>query len=137
MEETKKLLDAFRLRPAKHNGKEIVLQGMIEGSPMPALSNAARLFGLKQGDAIRRRMELPALAKNEGIYIYADGKMADWLEKVENQSYHEVRVKLCFDILKDCTWVNDEELLIETDIHGFKLIEVIKENLEDYVLNTE
>ncbi len=132
--ETQKLLNAYRLRPANHSGKEITLLVVVGNRPFSVNPEMAEIMDLKVGDGIRRHFTLPALGKREYVNIYGDGEMADWLEKVEKSSYHKVRLKFISGITKDVIWTEDEQVIEENLVHGFKLLEILEEYLDEYVL---
>lgn len=117
------LLRKFELRPKKYAGQEFVADVALEDSISKIDSDRSGAFSLTLGDAIYRQF----IVRPDMKYprnLYAEGKLADWLEDVASGIYR-LRLRMIYG-----TYIQDDFYGGGTTqaIAGFQLVEVITAN---------
>jgi hypothetical protein len=97
-DDAKTLLRQFRARPAKHAGKELLVDVELEDDLSGVNANECAALRLSLGDAIERRVKSEAFTKN--ARIIATGEMADWLEAALAGTKVRMKVRLLFGTIE-------------------------------------
>ncbi len=98
------IINKFFERPAKYQGFEGILTLKILSEPFGKniKNELLNAFGLELGNTLYTRASLIDINKDEKeIYVYADGKRADWLEKASKGCTIKVKVKTVYGVLKE------------------------------------
>jgi hypothetical protein len=124
------LVKQFKLRPKKHSGTEIIADIKLKDVLNPISQDEADSFNLSLGDAISRTFNFTNTEIKGVEKIYAEGKMADWLENANSESYR-VRLHFLFstDIGFDYHPVTGEPTVTSSCLLGYRLVEVIRHSL--------
>jgi hypothetical protein len=121
------LLKKFKLRPKKYGGTEIITDIKLKDNLYAVSQYEADSFSLSLGDAIFRKFTFtnPEIKNPENIY--AEGKIADWLENAASNDYR-VRLRFLFstDIDERCHPVTGEPIVTSSYLTGYRLLEVIE-----------
>lgn len=115
-------LRCFELRPKKYAGQEIVATIELENGMYRIDSEDAECFRLNLGDAISRVFTMKPYIIYEKS-LFAEGKMADWLEGASSGE-HTVRLKFLFGTYEKEIFGAESRTESNT---GFKLIEILDE----------
>lgn len=117
------LFKRFALRPKKFAGQEFVADVILEDVASKIDEQEADVFNLPLGDAISRRFVI----KPEMSYadrLYADGKLADWLEDAPAATYR-LRLRLIYGTYEKMHFNGEKKTHPKG---GFRLMEVIEAN---------
>lgn len=120
------LVKKFKLRPKKYAGTEIIADIKLKDK-LEAISNhEADSFNLSLGDAIFRIFTFTNPDIKNVEKIYAEGKIADWLENAISDDYR-IRLRFLFsaDIYEDRHPITGEPIVTSSCLTGYRLIEVI------------
>lgn len=119
----KELYKKFKIRPKKYAGQEFIAEGIIENELNSVFSWDAGALNLDVGDAIKRLVNIPALGTS--LSVIAEGKIADWLESVDNGTKHKMKFRLLFGAYTRVDWTDDGPVPLTESEMGVKLIEII------------
>lgn len=121
-ENIKDLIEIYKNRPKKYAGSEIIIEGKILNEWRPPSEEIIEALKLTLGDTICN-----TLNGNYGYlhHIYAEGVIADKLEKIEIGRQQKLKLKLLFGVVKSLEWADEEVLLKQESAIGFKVIEII------------
>lgn len=99
------VINKFLKRPAKYQGFEGILTMRVLSEPCGGIKNRLlSAFGLELGNTLYIYTSILDKNKDENeknFYVYADGKCADWLEKVSKGCIIKVKVKTVYGVVKE------------------------------------
>lgn len=118
----KQLVKRFEMRPRRYSGMDVIINGVVRDEIEDVSSDNCDALNLKLGEAIKRKIDFPLL--NDTKWVYAEDKMADWLESVEEDTKQKMRIRLIFGKITERNWDYGYNTFI---IKGYKLIELLEE----------
>ncbi|WGS84614.1 toll/interleukin-1 receptor domain-containing protein [Methylomonas sp. UP202] len=120
------LVKKFKLRPKKYAGTEIIADIKLKDKLEAISTHEADSFNLSLGDAIFRIFTFTNPDIKNIEKIYAEGKIADWLENAISDDYR-IRLRFLFsaDIYEDRHPITGEPIVTSSCLTGYRLIEVI------------
>lgn len=120
------LVKKFKLRPKKYAGTEIIVDIKLKDKLEAISQHEAESFNLSLGDAIFRIFTFTNQDIKNVEKIYAEGKIADWLENAISDDYR-IRLRFLFsaDIYEDRHPITGEPIVTSSCLTGYRLIEVI------------
>lgn len=119
------VLKGFKLRPKKYRGQEIVAKVKLGDHIFSIDSDNASSFYLTLGDAIKRTFDFLE-PKDTYNKMYAEGKLADWLETAKEGNY-KVKLKLIYGTYDDYVYTESGTSSKTETMLGYQLMDVFEE----------
>lgn len=121
-ETVEKQIKRFESRPKKYAGSEIIVNGELKADSSKASSEKVNAFRLTLGDTLKNRLKTDF--DDWGIDIYADGNIADKLEKFEKGDKLALKLKFLFGEVKESDWTDEGPILKKEIVTGFEVVEI-------------
>jgi hypothetical protein len=124
-DDAKALLRQFRARPAKHAGKELLVDVEVDDDFSGVDSDDCAALRLPLGDAIQRKVKFEAL----GSYprVIATGEMADWLETAPVGTKVRMKIQLLFGKAEGIQYGPDGPIQTISVVTGYRLMALMDE----------
>ena len=125
-DDAKTLLRQFQARPAKHAGKELLVDVELLEDFSGVDPDECASLRLPLGDAIERRVKSAAL--DDYARVMATGEMADWLESVPAGTKARMKIRLMFGKTEQIEHGPDGPIESIRLTRGYRLIALIDED---------
>jgi hypothetical protein len=122
-DDAKTLIRQFRARPAKHAGKELLVDGEVLDDFSGVDASDCAALRLPLGDAIERRVKSPVL--DDFARVVATGEMADWLESTPAGTKVRMKIRLLFGKTEDIQYGPEGPIESVRLIRAYRLIALV------------